>query len=124
MLHAECEKVIKSKANNENVNKDEIEKFYDEHFKKYENDWEINCYGSDLDFFFKAFEEETIDTSRKVEQLVDFIKNDLKPQNTIGDHLPISTILKLVESNSKDDLFKILELNQKKIYRHTYFRNA
>lgn len=114
VLFAECEKVIKSKANNENVNKDEFAKFYNEHFKQHENDWKINYYGADLDFFFKAFKEETIDTSKKVDQLVDFIKNDLKPRNAIGDHLPILTILKLIKSNLEDDLFKILELNQQK----------
>ncbi len=114
VLFAECEKVIKSKANNENVNKDEFAKFYNEHFKQHENDWEINYYGTDLDFFFEVFEEETIDTPKKVDQLVDFIKNDLKPRNAIGDHLPILTILKLIKSNSEDDLFKILELNQQK----------
>ncbi|MBQ9492017.1 MAG: hypothetical protein IJU86_04535, partial [Firmicutes bacterium] len=114
VLFAECEKVIKSKANNENVNKDEFAKFYNEHFKQHENDWEINYYGADLDFFFEVFEEETIDTPKKVDQLVDFIKNDLKPRNAIGDHLPILTILKLIKSNSEDDLFKILGLNQQK----------
>ncbi len=96
------------------MNKDEFEKFYNGYFKKHENDWEINYYGTDLDFFFKAFKEKIIDMSKKLDQLVDFIKNDLKPRNAIGDHLSILTILKLIKSNSEDDLFKILELNQQK----------
>ena len=77
VLYAECEEVMKSKSNDKNVNKDEVEKFYDKRLKQYEDSWKLTDDNVPL-YFLKAFEKETIDSSEKLKKLIDFTKNDLK----------------------------------------------
>ena len=60
VFYTECRKIIESYSKNKNVNEDRVKKFYDEHFKKYENAWEINYQESDLEFFSKLLRREKL----------------------------------------------------------------
>ena len=117
LLYKKCREVIKSKSNDKKVDENEVKKFYDDQFKKYEDSWKL----TDDDFplyFLEAFEEGTIDSSEKLEKLINFTKNDLKFKDDFYDDYFMSYIIDLLKVGekstlTKDNLFYVLALNKK-----------
>ncbi len=118
MLNKKCEKVIQSKTSDKKVDENEVKKFYDDQFKKYEDSWELTDDNFPL-YFLEAFEEETIDSSEKLEKLINFTKNDLKFKDDFYDDYFMSYIIDLLKVGekstlTKDNLFWVLDLNKGK----------
>lgn len=116
VLRAECREVIKSKSNDKKVDENEVKKFYDDQFKKYEDSWELTAWRTIC--FLMAFKKETIDSQEKLKQLIDFTKNDLKFKDDFYDDYFMSYIIDLLKVGekstlTKDNLFYVLALNKK-----------
>ena len=117
MLHAEYVSVSKSKSKNEDVNQDEVTKFHDNQFKKYEDNLELD--EDTRNRFLESYCQETVDSPEKADRLITFMRQDLKFQDRFYDNSSISIIifcLKFREDSTvtTEDLFKILKLNQEK----------
>ena len=116
LLYKKCREVIQSKSNDKKVDENEVQKIYYEQLKKYENSWELTAWEPIC--FLRAFKKETIDSQKKLIQLINFTKNDLKFKDDFYDDYFMSYIIDLLKFGeestlTKDDVLSVLALNKK-----------